>query len=210
MGACDHASSRAEHPTVGYFARMCREKGLDLLVDAYIELRKRGRAGEVKLKVGGSCGLADEPFVAEQREKQKAAGYLDEVEFCPNLSREEKIRFLKSLTVFSVPASYGEAFGLYVIEALAAGVPVVQPRHAAFPEILRATGGGTLCESSRSSLTDALEHHLLNPSKAAEAGKIGQRGVQEKFTADRMASEISQVLRQALIAREAGPAVSKS
>lgn len=185
-------------PTVGYFARMCREKGLDLLVDAYIELRKRGRTGNVRLKIGGSCGPADEPFVAGQREKLKAAGCLDEVEFHPNLSREEKIRFLKSLTVFSVPALYGEAFGLYVIEALAAGVPVVQPRHAAFPEILRATGGGTLAETNASALTDALEYYLLNPSKAVETGEIGQRSVQEKFTADRMASEISQVFRQAL------------
>jgi glycosyltransferase involved in cell wall biosynthesis len=68
------------------------------------------------------------------------------VEFCPNLDRPAKLAFLHSLTVFSVPALYGEAFGLYVIEALAAGVPVVQPRTAAFPELLEATGGGLLCD----------------------------------------------------------------
>ncbi|MBA4150342.1 MAG: glycosyltransferase family 4 protein [Verrucomicrobia bacterium] len=189
-------------PTVGYFARMCPEKGLGMLVDAYILLRQRDKVPGVKLKIGGSCGPADQKFVAEQREKLKAAGVYKDAEFHPNVTRDDKIQFLRSLTVFSVPALYGEAFGLYVIEALAAGVPVVQPRHAAFPEILRATGGGTLCEPNKEALTEAIEAFLLNPTKAEEIGEMGRRGVLEKFTADRMASEVSQILRQAVLAQE--------
>src|SRR5882724_6098404 len=129
-------------PVLGYFARMCPEKGLDTLVDAYIEVRKRGRVKDAKLRVGGGCGPADEPFVNGLRERLRTAGLLDRVEFCPNLNRADKVAFLRSLSVFSVPARYGEAFGLYVIEAMAAGVAVVQPRSAAFPELIEATGGG--------------------------------------------------------------------
>ncbi|MDL5055695.1 glycosyltransferase, partial [Oscillatoria laete-virens NRMC-F 0139] len=70
----------------------------------------------------------------------KKAGYENDVDFLPNISREDKIKFLQSLTVLSTPATYGEAFGLYVLEALACGVPVVEPRHGAFPELLQATG----------------------------------------------------------------------
>ncbi|MFN7139791.1 MAG: glycosyltransferase, partial [Limisphaerales bacterium] len=158
------SKTKAQQPlTIGYFARMCREKGLDLLVDAYIALCQGGKVGDVRLKVGGSCGPADEKFVSEQREKLKEAGLIDRVEFHPNLTKEEKIKFLQSLTVFSVPALYGEAFGLYVIEALAAGVPVVQPRVAAFPEILRASGGDDVeIEGPISSVNPGTRTFVLN------------------------------------------------
>ena len=129
---------------------MCPEKGLDTLVEAYILLRRRGRVGQLKLRVGGSCGPADTAFVESLRERLRAGGLLADAEFRPNLDRAGKLEFLRSLSVFSVPALYGEAFGLYVIEALAAGVPVVQPRAAAFPELLEATGGGVLCATGDS------------------------------------------------------------
>jgi glycosyltransferase involved in cell wall biosynthesis len=97
--------------------------------------------------------------------------------------------------VFSVPARYGEAFGLYLIEAMAAGVPVVQPRTAAFPEIIEATGGGVLCEPGNpKSLADAIEQLLLNPQRARALGKIGRNAVFEKFNAEAMAKENLRVL----------------
>ena len=123
------------------------------------------------------------------------AGYIGEVSFNPNLNRAEKLEFLQALTVFSVPANYGEAFGLYVIEALAAGVPVVQPRAAAFPELIAATGGGVLCEPNDSkSLADALEELLLNPDRARVLGEAGRQAVAEQFSAEVMAQATLQVL----------------
>ncbi|MEY2430133.1 MAG: hypothetical protein QOJ40_3018 [Verrucomicrobiota bacterium] len=177
-----------QKPVLGFFARMCREKGLDKLVGAFIELRKRGRVSGLKLRIGGSCGPADEPFVSSLRERLKANGLLGDVEFCPNLDRPGKLAFLKSLSVFSVPAAYGEAFGLYVIEALASGVPVVEPRIGAFPELVEATGGGVLCEVDNApALADAIEALLLNPKRAHELGEAGKRIVFEKFNAEAMA-----------------------
>lgn len=120
-------------PTLGYFARMCREKGLDTLVEAFIILKEHDAVKNLKLKIGGGCGPSDLPLVESLRARLKAKMFLDDVEFHPNVDRAGKQAFLRSLSVFSVPALYGEAFGLYVIEALASGVPVVQPRHAAFP-----------------------------------------------------------------------------
>ena len=175
-------------PVLGYFARMCQDKGLDTLVEAYIHLKQRGRVPRLKLHIGGGCGPADEPFVKSLRVRLAQAGYIGEVSFSPNLNRAEKLAFLQGLTVFSVPANYGEAFGLYVIEALAAGVPVVQPRTAAFPEILAATGGGVLCEpDDAKSLADALEELLLNPARARALGDAGRLAVAEKFSAEAMA-----------------------
>jgi glycosyltransferase involved in cell wall biosynthesis len=175
-------------PTLGFFARMCPEKGLDTLVEAYVRLRQRGRVGQLKLRVGGSCGPADAAFVETLRGRLQANGLLGDVEFHPNLDRAAKLEFLRSLTVFSVPASYGEAFGLYIIEALAAGVPVVQPRTAAFPELIEATGGGVLCAAGGAqALAEAVEELLLNPEKARGLGKAGQSVVFQRFSAEAMA-----------------------
>ena len=181
-------------PVLGFFARMCKEKGLDTLVEAFILLKQRGKIPRLKLHIGGSCGPADEPFVKSLRARLAEAGYIAEVSFNPNLNRAEKISFLQALDVFSVPAHYGEAFGLYLIEAMAAGVPVVQPRTAAFPEIIEATGGGLLCEPGDvKSLADRIESLLLDSVRASELGGKGRQVVFENFSARAMAEETLRV-----------------
>lgn len=195
------ASQRA--PVLGYFARMCQDKGLDTLVEAFIHLKNRGKVPRLKLHIGGGCGPGDEPFVKSLRVRLAEAGFIGEVNFSPNLSRAEKLAFLQSLTVFSVPAMYGEAFGLYVIEALAAGVPVVQPKTAAFPEILAATGGGVLCEPGDArALADGLEALLLDPDRARALGETGRQAVAEKFTAEVMARETLRAFEEANFSRK--------
>ncbi len=183
-------------PTLGYFARMCPEKGLDILVDAFIDLKKREAFKNLRLKVGGGCGPSDEAFVDQMRERLKSNGVLADAQFFPNLSRAEKVNFLKSLSVFSVPALYGEAFGLYVIEAMAAGIPVVQPRHAAFPELIGATGGGLISEANAKSLADTIADLLLHEETARVLGKKGQKTVFENFNIEKMAKETAEVFAQ--------------
>jgi glycosyltransferase involved in cell wall biosynthesis len=182
------ASPGTRPPVLGFFARMCKEKGLHTLVDAYIGLRQRGRVPGLKLRVGGSCGPMDAEFVKSLRRQLEAAGLLGDSEFRPNLDRASKLEFLRSLSVFSVPALYGEAFGLYVLEALAAGVPLVQPRSGAFPELIEATGGGVLCApGDPQALAEAVEGLLLDPARARALAETGQRAVFEKFSAEAMA-----------------------
>jgi len=189
---------------------MCREKGLDTLVEAYVELRQRDRVKNLKLRIGGGCGPADELFVKSLRERLQASGVLGDVEFHPNLDRAAKLDFLRSLSVFSVPALYGEAFGLYVIEALAAGVPVVQPRAGGFPEIIAATGGGMLCAPGEpKALADAIEELLLNPERARALGETGRKAVREKFSAEAMARATLDLYRE-VAAKAPQPATLKS
>ncbi len=188
--ANNHEPRTTNHtaPVLGYLARMSKDKGLDTLVEAFISLKQRGTIPRLKLQIAGSCGPGDEPFVQSLRKRLAEAGYIGEVAFLPNLTRAEKIDFLRGLNVFSVPALYGEAFGLYVIEAQAAGVPVVQPRHAAFPEIIEATGGGILCEpGDAKSLADKIEELLLNPTQATALGERGRAAIIEKFSVEAMA-----------------------
>jgi glycosyltransferase involved in cell wall biosynthesis len=116
---------------------------------------------------------------------------LNDVQFFPNVDHAQKIAFYEGLTVFSTPALYGEAFGLYILETLAAGVPVVQPRHAAFPELIDATGGGILCEpGDPNALADGIERLLADRDHAELLGRRGREAVTERFTIEVMARNI--------------------
>ena len=178
---------------------MCREKGLDTLVEAFLLLKQRPLMQRVRLHIGGGYGSSDEPFVQSIKRRLQAEGRLQDVHFFPNVDRPGKLEFFRSLDVFSTPALYGEAFGLYVIEAMAAGVPVVQPRVASFPELVEATGGGLLCEPANpKALADALEQLLLDPAEARKMGERGQTAVRQRFSLERMASEIVTVCEEAV------------
>lgn len=188
-------------PVLGYFARMCREKGLDLFVDAYLEIRRRDRLPQLKLHVGGGMGPSDEPVVAEQRRKLAAAGLADEVTWRPNVSLAEKQAFYRGLSVLSVPAHFGEAFGLYLVEGMAAGVPAVQPRTAAFPELLEETGAGELCAAkSAPALADAIESLLLDEPRRARLVRAARAAAEERFTAAGMARNFAAALQSAAVA----------
>lgn len=197
------AAAPPSPPVLGFFARMCREKGLDTLVDAFLILKSRERTRNLRLHVGGSLGPGDEPFVAELQEKLRS--HENSFQFFPNIDLARKQEFYRSLSVFSVPALYGEAFGLYIIEALAAGVPVVQPAVAAFPELIEATGGGLLCQpNDPESLADAVESLLVDTIRARSLGNTGREAVLRKFTADAMARNLVEAIgSRRLLGREA-------
>jgi glycosyltransferase involved in cell wall biosynthesis len=183
----------AREPVLGYFARMCAEKGLDTLVDAFLLLKQRDRVKRLKLKVGGGCGPADEKFVATLRGKLQSAGVIQDTEFHPNLDRASKLELIRAFDVMSVPALYGEAFGLYLLEAWATGVPVVQPRHAAFPELVEATGGGDLCEPGDPlALAEAVERLLLDFDRHREMSDRARRHVHESYSVEAMSRNVLQ------------------
>jgi glycosyltransferase involved in cell wall biosynthesis len=182
-------------PTIGYFARMIQGKGLTTLVDAFIAIVHRGSVPRVKLKIGGSQTEADEKYVQGLKDKLSAAGCAQKVEWHPNLNFNDKVKFFRDLTVFSVPATYGEAFGLYMVEAIASGVPVVQPEHGAFPELIEATKGGVLCSPDDSAaLADCLEKLLVDDYKREQLVSRGMTVVRSEFTSTRMAERFEQVL----------------
>jgi glycosyltransferase involved in cell wall biosynthesis len=190
-----YAGPKIEPPTpvLGYFARMSAEKGLESLVNAFITLKRQDRVKNLKLRIGGSCGPADQPLLDTLKSRLQISGWLGDVEFSPNLTHAEKVSFLKSLSVLSVPATYGEAFGLYIIEALACGVPVVQPDHAAFPELIRETGGGLLYPpGDESALAGALESLFLDSTRARSLGETGQKAILDRFNIETMARRMEE------------------
>ena len=177
---------------LGFFARMCPEKGLDRLIEAF--LMARSAVPQLRLKVGGGCGPGDEPFVEKLKTRLREAGALDAVEFHPNVDRAGKIRFLQSLSFFSVPAGYSEAFGLYLVEAMAAGVPVIQPDRCAFREIVERSGGGLVVEDSTRALSDAFVRLVLNPEELRRLSVCAAEGARRAFSVEAMAKGILQAM----------------
>jgi glycosyltransferase involved in cell wall biosynthesis len=123
--------------TIGYLARMAPEKGLHRVVDAFIEVTKHAASGDVRLKLAGWMGPQHLDFWTEQQRKLRDAGLEERFEYVGTIDRAEKTRFLKSLDLFCVPTTYTEPKGLFLLEAIAAGVPYLQPDHGAFPELHR-------------------------------------------------------------------------
>ena len=183
---------RPERPTVGYLAAMTSDKGLDVLIEAFVRLRRRM---DVDLRVAGTASFADRSFLNAARRRLRREGLEGSVEFLPNIDWDEKVEFLGTLTVLSVPAVYPESFGLYLLEAWAAGVPVVQPRQASFPELLEISGGGLLFDAAEpDSLSEALERVLSDEALATRLGENGRRAVEGPFHIDRAARDLGQVL----------------
>lgn len=174
-------------PAIGFFARLTREKGLEQFVEAFLALREGGRHSDSRARIAGACTKGDEGFVEEMKKRLEQAGLGGEVDWHTNLSREEKEDFLRSLTLFSVPVRYAEAFGLYVVEALASGVPVVQPEASSFPEIVEATGGGVLVPPEDPKALAAVWARLLDrPDELREMGERGRREVERQYSVEAM------------------------
>lgn len=194
----------ADRPlTVGYLARISPEKGLHLLVDAF-RLLAAERPGKVRLRVAGYLGERDRKFLEEQEAKIRSWGLGDAYEYAGEIGREEKIRFIRSLDVLSVPTVYREPKGLFVLEALANGVPVVEPRHGAFPEVIEATGGGLLVEpGSPADLARGIGELLDDPARREELGRRGREAVLARFGDGTEAGNILALYRQVLAGRVA-------
>ncbi len=133
-------------PTLGFLARICHDKGLHELVEAVPILAADGELPGLRLKAAGYLGPADRPYLREIQSQLQSWGLADRFEYVGELSRDEKIAFLHSLDVMSVPTTYHESKGLSILEALANAVPVVLPAHGTFPELVADTGGGLLSE----------------------------------------------------------------
>jgi glycosyltransferase involved in cell wall biosynthesis len=175
--------------TVGYLARIAPEKGLDRLVEAYGRLQEL-RAGLPPSRLVAAGYLAPEhrPYLESIRRRAAELRLDGRFEYAGELDRTEKFHFLRTLSVLSVPSPYDEPKGLYLLEAMSCGVPVVQPRRGAFPEIIEATGGGLLVEPDD---PDALARAILslweNPRRRDELARAGRDGVRTHYSAERMA-----------------------
>jgi glycosyltransferase involved in cell wall biosynthesis len=153
----------------------------------------------VRLKAAGWMGNRDRAYFEAEVAKLRQAGLESAFEYAGVLDHVQKIDFLTQLDVLSVPTVYRDPKGIFVLEALASGVPVVQPEHGAFPELLAATGGGRLFrpEDPRH-LADVLYELLTDADLRHRLASDAHRTVHQKFGADLMADQTLEVYRKFL------------
>ena len=182
---------------VGYLARLDPAKGLHHLVDAFIELSSRedSPVPNVELHVAGWLGGHNAEYAEEQWRRLDAAGLSGRYEYHGSPDHDEKQEFLRKLDLFCVPTEYEEPKGLYVLEAMAAGVPVIAPRHGAFPEIISADVTGLLvspCDPV--AIADALEKLLSDSALRSSLRQAGRHEVASNRTIDVMAGKLVQLI----------------
>ena len=183
-----------EPPVIGYLCRMSEYFGLGILVDAFLRLKKESRFKDLKLHMTGGYPGDDKHFVNELLKKISNHGYENDVKIFKHFNRENRIKFLQSLTLLSVPVPGGEAFGAYQVEALAAGVPVVQPNVGCYPEFVEATNGGVIYEPNNSEgLAKTIASLLADPARVNELGEQGRKVVLERFSMNDMAKNIVRI-----------------
>ena len=186
---------------IGYMARVSPDKGLHILVEAFRILRQTTTPAEglprYRLRVGGYLSPRDRPYLDKLKRQLQRERLADDFEYLGTMDREAKIDFLQGLNVLSVPTTYAAPKCLYVLEAWANGVPVVEPRHGSFPEFIEASGGGFLFEPNRAEeLAAHLRRMAEDPALAERMGGKGRTAVHERFNAEKMTEETLAVYRR--------------
>jgi glycosyltransferase involved in cell wall biosynthesis len=201
--AAEHRSSdeRTRPFTVGYFARVAPEKGLEVLARAYELFRRRTAPAPARLEAAGYLSHAHREYLDGVRRALDEAGVGAEFAYRGEVDRTGKLAYLRTLDVLSVPATYDEPKGVFLLEAMASGVPVVQPERGAFTEIVQRTGGGLLVPpDDPSALADALVRLWKDRALGRKLGEAGADGVRAHYSISAAVDHLLDVYQDVLAA----------
>jgi glycosyltransferase involved in cell wall biosynthesis len=179
---------------IGYFARITPEKSLHQLCEAYRWMRHEGGLPPSRLEAAGYMAPEHREYFRIIERQMKEWGLADEFQYHGTLDREAKVQFLQRISVLSVPSLYAEVKGLYALEAMACGIPIVQPNHGSFPEMIERTGGGLLARpDDPRHFGETLLGLYRDPELRAELGARAHRGVHQHYSVARMAQRAVEV-----------------
>lgn len=181
-------------PTIGYLSRLCACHGLDILVDAYIQLKESGLT-DLRLWLCGGQERRDRPLVRSLLARLERMGMRQDVSIWSDFQQKVRVEFLSGLTVLCVPEKRPVAAARYALEALASGVPVVGPSDGVFPELSQQTGGILLYEQASADVLARTLKPLLEDRYAAfELGQQGRGGLLAGYSLDHTAERFGQLL----------------
>ena len=185
---------RDNWPSIGYFCRISSQNGFDKLVDAFIDLKSGNSLPGLTLHVSGGYTGDDKPFISEQIRRIKSNGLKSFVRIYPEFQGNSKQEFFSNIDIMSVPVRKHDGYGLYILEANAAGIPVVQPATGAFPEIIARTKGGITYSPDNASELSATILNLLNENELRlRLGKQGKENVLNELSLEKMSEGLSEV-----------------
>ena len=188
---------------IGYVSRMCYGNGMDILVDAFFLLKQKPEFDDVNLVLTGGSTGDDKKFLSDIRSRIREHGLQAQVEFHEDFEEQGLRDYLEKVSVVSVPVRNGEAFGVYLLECMASGVPVVQPALGAFPEIIELSGGGVIYkENTPEELAGVLEKLLSDQKELDRLSRRGKEGVERYFHIDVQAEKMVEVYESAIRANK--------
>jgi glycosyltransferase involved in cell wall biosynthesis len=188
-----------EPSAIGYFSRVNHHNGFDKLVDAFIELKKKDLITGLTLHVCGGFTGNDKPFISQQLKKIRGHKLEKSVRIYPEFQGDRKMEFFDNVDVISVPVRKYDGYGLYILEANAAGIPVVQPATGAFPEIIDTTGGGIVyTPDTVSDLATGLNKLFKDKELISSLGEKGRKMVLQELSLDKMSAGLSEVYNKAI------------
>ena len=190
----DKVKDPSRPPALGFFSRVSEHNGFDKLVDAFIEIKSENLIPGITLNVCGGYTGVDKPFISEQIKKIKEYGYQKSIRIYPEFVGDKKDEFFNDVDVISVPVRKIDGYGLYILEANSAGIPVVQPSTGAFPEILEITGGGIIyTPDTVSELSKAIVKIFNDNDLRLKLGETGNRRVRSELSLDKMSEGLKEV-----------------
>ena len=171
-----------EVPALGFISKITPSLGFDILVDAFIAVKKRAEFGNLKLYASGGITRDNHCFIRSCMEKLSRAGFAEDVVIMKEFDRGRRIDMLSKVSLLTVPVPGGEAFGTYLLEAMALGVPVVQPREGGFEEVINITGGGlTYSPNTADNLAESIVAMLSDRQKYDKCSSDASENTRRHF-----------------------------
>ena len=181
-------------PAIGFFSRVNYHNGFDKLVDSFIDLKIRDVLPGLTLNICGGFTGDDKQFISSQFKKIREHGFRKSVKIFNEFHGEKKMEFFNSVDVISVPVRKYDGYGLYILEANSAGIPVVQPATGAFPEIIEMTGGGIIYSPDTvEELSSSLLRLMTDMKKVKYLGESGYKRVRSELSMEKMSSGLAVV-----------------
>jgi glycosyltransferase involved in cell wall biosynthesis len=186
--------NNSQYPALGYFCRINSQNGFDKLIDAFIDLKRKDVLPGLTLHVSGGFTGDDKSFIAKQIKKIKTNGFTEYLKIYPEFQGNGKHEFFSNIDIMSVPVRKHDGYGLYILEANSAGIPVVQPATGGFPEIIEKTKGGiTYSPDTVDELSANLLKLFRDETLRKQLGKSGRKNVNEELSLSKMSSGLSEV-----------------
>ena len=189
------ASPRRDDFRLGYMARIAPEKGLHHLVESFTRLASQPHHQDLSLHVAGWLGENNRVYFEQLQAKINLAGLRDRFVYHGSPSLEQKVNLLRSFDLMSVPTDYHDPKGLFALESLAMGVPVILPQHGAFPELIASTEGGLLVRPGDiNHLCEQIERLKRDPALRVQLGQTGAERVAQRHTIEQAAANMKQLI----------------
>lgn len=167
----DSGLADLDKPYILFLGRISWKKGLDRLLRALPNVRKADLV---------IAGYDEDDYQRQVEQLAAECGVADRVHFAGPVEGERKQRLLDGAACLVLP-SYNENFGMVVVEAMQAGLPVVVTPEVGLASVVRETGSGIVAGGDPEQIAEALDRMVSDPAAASAMGEAGQRTARERY-----------------------------